>query len=99
MRVARLQNILERLTAAIRDLEAELAAMEAEHDPLASHIFVSRRHLSERSRHKRRKAPRNERTAEFQHRLRARLSREFGRMGAVDGCGCATVTAAPDKRV
>jgi hypothetical protein len=34
---------LERLTAAIRDVESELAAMKAEHDPLASHIFVSRR--------------------------------------------------------
>jgi len=35
---------MDRLTAAMRDVEAELAAMEAEHDPLASHIFVSRRH-------------------------------------------------------
>jgi hypothetical protein len=33
-----------RLTAAIGDVESELAAMKAEHDPLASHIFVSRRH-------------------------------------------------------
>ncbi len=44
MPVARLQNALELLSAAIRDVEAELAVMEAEHDPLASHIFVSRRH-------------------------------------------------------
>ena len=44
MRAARLQDTLERLTAAIRDVESELAAMKAEHDPLASHIFVSRRH-------------------------------------------------------
>jgi hypothetical protein len=44
MRPARLQNALDRLTAAIRDVEAELAALEAEHDLLASHIFVSRRH-------------------------------------------------------
>ena len=43
MRAARLQRSLERLTAAIRDVESELAAMKAEHDPLASHIFVSRR--------------------------------------------------------
>ena len=28
----------------IRDVETELAAMKAEHDPLASHIFISRRH-------------------------------------------------------
>lgn len=44
MRAARLQDALERLTAAIRDVESELAAMKAEHDPLASHIFVARRH-------------------------------------------------------
>ena len=42
--IARLQDALERLTKAIRDVETELAAMKAEHDPLASHIFISRRH-------------------------------------------------------
>ena len=42
--VARLQEALERLTKAIRDVETEVAAMKAEHDPLASHIFISRRH-------------------------------------------------------
>ena len=69
MRVARLQNALDRLTAAIRDVEAELAAVDGEHDPLASHIFISLPPLSERQRHERRKAPGGERTAEFQHRL------------------------------
>ena len=44
MRAARLEDALERLTAAIRDVESELAAMKAEQDQLASHIFVSRRH-------------------------------------------------------
>jgi hypothetical protein len=44
MRASRLQDALEQLTAAIRDVESELAAMKAEHDPLASHIFVSRRY-------------------------------------------------------
>lgn len=43
MRAARLQTALERLTLAIRDVENEIAALKAEHDPLASHIFVSRR--------------------------------------------------------
>ena len=28
---------------AIRDVESELTAIKAEHDPLASHIFISRR--------------------------------------------------------
>jgi hypothetical protein len=40
--IARLQDTLERLAKALRDVEIELAAMKAEHDPLASHIFVSR---------------------------------------------------------
>ena len=44
MRAVRLQESLERLTAAIRDVESKLAAMKTAHDPLASHIFVSRRH-------------------------------------------------------
>ena len=44
MRAVRLQDALKRLTAAIHDVESELAAMKTEHDPLASHIFVSRRH-------------------------------------------------------
>jgi hypothetical protein len=43
MRATRLQGVLERLTPAIRDVESELAAMKAEQDPLASHIFISRR--------------------------------------------------------
>src|SRR5260370_2775778 len=41
---ARIQNTLNRLPAAIRAVEAELARMEAEHDSLTSHIFTSRRH-------------------------------------------------------
>jgi len=38
------KEALERLTKAMRDVETEVAAMKAEHDPLASHIFMSRRH-------------------------------------------------------
>ena len=41
---ARLQDALEQLSLAIREVESELAAMKEEHDPLASHLFVSRRH-------------------------------------------------------
>jgi septal ring factor EnvC (AmiA/AmiB activator) len=43
MRAAPLQDALQRLTVAIREVESELAAMKAEHDALASHIYVSRR--------------------------------------------------------
>jgi len=38
------QTALGRLASAIRDVESELVAMKAERDPLASHIFLSRRH-------------------------------------------------------
>ncbi len=44
MRAARLHGALERLAAAIREVETELSEMNAQHDPLASHIFISRRH-------------------------------------------------------
>ena len=44
MRSRQLHDALENLTKAIREVEAVLETMRAEHDPLASHIFVSRRH-------------------------------------------------------
>lgn len=39
----RFQNALRRLTEAIREVEDAITAVKAEHDPLGSHIFVSRR--------------------------------------------------------
>ncbi len=44
MRVGRLQAALAQLNAAMREVDAVLQEMRAEHDPLAVHIFVSRRH-------------------------------------------------------
>ena len=44
MRSRQIHDALEKLTKAIREVEAVLETMRAEHDPLASHIFVSRRH-------------------------------------------------------
>jgi hypothetical protein len=43
------QHALRNLTHAIHPVEAMLEAMRAEHDPLASHIFVSRRQYQNRS--------------------------------------------------
>src|SRR6266478_1858777 len=43
MRANRLQNALKQLSAAIHEAEAALEEMRAESDPLAVHIFVSRR--------------------------------------------------------
>jgi hypothetical protein len=77
MRAARLQDALERLTAAIRDVESELAAMKAEHDPLASHIFVSRRSYRNVNDTKSGKRREMTRTAEFQYCLRVWLLRQL----------------------
>ena len=44
MRSRQLNDALEKLTKAIREVEAVVETMRAEHDPLAIHIFVSRRH-------------------------------------------------------
>jgi hypothetical protein len=43
MRANRLQNALKHLSEAIQEAEAALEEMRAESDPLAVHIFVSRR--------------------------------------------------------
>ena len=43
MQLNQLQTALKRLGEAIRETEFVLEKMRAEHDPLASHIFVSRR--------------------------------------------------------
>ena len=44
MRSRQLNDALEKLTKAIREVEAVVETVRAEHDPLASHIFISRRH-------------------------------------------------------
>ena len=74
MRAARLENALKRLTAAIRDV----AAMKAEHDPLASHIFVSRRHY--RSLNDMKSGKRREMNA----RLSFNTACELGFLGSLD---------------
>lgn len=43
MRSQQLRDALEKLTKAIREVEAVVETMRGEHDPLASHIFISRR--------------------------------------------------------
>jgi hypothetical protein len=43
MRPNRLQNALTALGNAMREVNAAIEEMRGEHDPLASHIFVSRR--------------------------------------------------------
>ena len=43
MQSRQLHDVLEKLTKAIREVEAVVETMRTEHDPLASHIFVSRR--------------------------------------------------------
>jgi hypothetical protein len=91
MRVARLQNALDRLTAAIRDVEAELAAVDGEHDPLASHIFISRRH------YRNAKDTNGGKRREINARLSFNTACELGFRGSLDewerlmGCRSASV--------
>jgi hypothetical protein len=40
----RLHDALNKLRDAVREVESALDEMRADHDPLAVHIFVSRRH-------------------------------------------------------
>ena len=57
MRSRQLHDALEKLTQAIPEVETVVETMRAEHDPLASQIFVSSRHyqnLSETKSGKRR---------------------------------------------
>jgi hypothetical protein len=85
MRAVRLQDALQRLTAAIRDVESELAAMKAEHDSTGVAHLCFAPILSERQRYEERKAPRGDGPAKLQYCLRAWLSREPRRMGMPHG--------------
>jgi hypothetical protein len=78
MRAARLQTALERLSDAIRDVENELAAMKAEQDPLASHIYVSRRHYRHANDSK------SGKRREINARLSFNTARELGFRGSLD---------------
>jgi len=78
MRPTRLQDALERLTAAIRDVESELAAMKAEHDPLASHIFTSR------CRYRNAKDTKGGKRHEMNARLSFNTACELGFRGSLD---------------
>ena len=44
MRSRQLQDALEKLTKSIREVEAVIETMRTEHDPLVSHIFITRRY-------------------------------------------------------
>jgi hypothetical protein len=56
MRPNRLQNALTALDDAMREVNAAIEEMRGEHDPLAVHIFVSRRQYRN-ARHEGRQAP------------------------------------------
>jgi hypothetical protein len=78
MRSRQLHDALEKLIRAIREVEAVVETMHAEHDPLASHIFVSRRdyqNLSDTKSGKRR---------EMNARLSFNTACELGFRGSLD---------------
>jgi hypothetical protein len=78
MRSRQLHDALEKLTKAIREVEAVVEIMRTEHDPLASHIFVSRRQY--RNAHDTRGGKRREINA----RLSFNTACELGFRGSLD---------------
>ena len=78
MGISRLQDTLERLAKALRDVEIELTAMKAEHDPLASHIFISRRQYRNANDTK------GEKRREMNARLSFNTACELGFRGSLD---------------
>ena len=78
MRSRQLHDALEKLTEAIREVEALLETIRAEHDPLASHIFISRRHY--RNAHDTKGGKRRETNA----RLSFNTACELGFHGSLD---------------
>ena len=87
MRANRLQNALNRLSEAIQEAEAVVEEMRAESDPLAVHIFVSRRQYRNMPDTKSGKTARVGSSDELADGVRAWLSRQPGRMGTAHGCG------------
>ena len=78
IRSRQLHDALEKLTKAIREVEAVVETMKGEHDPLASHIFVSRRHY--RNAHDTKGGKRREMNA----RLSFNTACELGFRGSLD---------------
>ena len=78
VRSRQLHDALEKLTKAIREVEAVVETMRTEHDPLASHIFVSRRHY--RNAHDTKGGKRREMNA----RLSFNTACELGFRGSLD---------------
>jgi hypothetical protein len=58
MRANQLEDALAKLGEAIQEMEAVVKTMRAEHDPLAVHIFVSRRQSEIRPTQRAESAPR-----------------------------------------
>jgi len=78
MHAHRLKQALQALSTAIRQVEASVEEMRAEHDSLASHIFESRRHY--RGAHDTKSGKRREMTA----RLSYSKACELGFRGSLD---------------
>jgi hypothetical protein len=84
--------------SAVWEVETVVETMRTAHDPAGLTHFRLSPPLPELIRYKRREAPRDECMGEFQHTLRVGLSREFWRMGAVNGCCCEEVGPSPDGK-
>ena len=94
MQANQLQTALKNLAEAIRETESVLETLRAQHDPLASHIFVSRRQYQNMPDTKGGK--RHERVATLSWRTACELGyRGTCRMGTADGGKCTAVAEPP----
>jgi hypothetical protein len=69
----------------MREVNAAIEEMQREHDPLASHIFVSRRNYRNVPDSKSGQTKQYRCTPQLAIRLRPGISRDPRRMGAIDG--------------
>ena len=90
MRSRQLDDALENLTKAIREVEAVVETMRAEHDPLASHIFISRRQ------YRNAKETKGGKRREINARLSFNTACELGFRGSLDEWEC-LMGAAPTR--
>jgi hypothetical protein len=81
MRSRQLHDALEKLTKAIREVEAVVETMRGEYDPLASHILISRRH------YRNAKDTKGGKRREINARLSFNTACELGFRGSLDEWG------------
>jgi hypothetical protein len=82
----------------MHEVNAAIEEMRKDHDPLASHIFVSRRVYQDKSQHQERQAASFVGSAQLAAGMRSRISWRPRKVGALLGGSSASVRATPACR-